>query len=144
MFDRRLKGKILKVVDVSNGGEDGFNQAIKLSAEKPGNVKFMQEIHIIGKYFEEISRDSGKYVVGLDDTLKVLETGAVETLIVWENLDLTSLEFVTNKSHEGSLFCRGFGGIGAILRYKLDVRDFDEEEVYEDSNDVDEVHEDSE
>lgn len=75
MFDRRLKGKILKVVDVSNGGEDGFNQAIKLSAEKLGNVKFMQEIHIIGKYFEEISRDSGKYVVGLDDTLKVLETG---------------------------------------------------------------------
>ncbi|KAM3220801.1 eukaryotic peptide chain release factor subunit 1-2-like [Capsicum annuum] len=89
VFDRRLKGKILKVVDVSNGGEDGFNQAIKLSAEKLGNVKFMQEIHIIGKYFEEISRDSGKYVVGLDDTLKVLETGAVETLIVWENLDLT-------------------------------------------------------
>ncbi|PHU11098.1 Eukaryotic peptide chain release factor subunit 1-3 [Capsicum chinense] len=136
MFDHRLKGKILKVVDVSNGGEDGFNQAIKLPAEKLGNVKFMQEIHI--------SRDSGKYVVGLDDTLKVLETGAVETLIVWENLHLTSLEFVTNKSHEGSQFCRGFGGIGAILRYKLDVRDFDEEEVYEDSDDVDEVHEDSE
>ncbi|KAK4356295.1 hypothetical protein RND71_025266 [Anisodus tanguticus] len=34
-------------------------------------------------------------------------------------------------------FCRGFGGIGAILRYKLDVRDFDDlfddDEVYEDS-----------
>ncbi|GFZ10008.1 eukaryotic release factor 1-1 [Actinidia rufa] len=35
-----------------------------------------------------------------------------------------SLEFVTNKSQEGSQFCRGFGGIGGIggiLRYQLDM-----------------------
>ncbi|KAL0438015.1 UNVERIFIED_CONTAM: Eukaryotic peptide chain release factor subunit-2 [Sesamum latifolium] len=48
-----------------------------------------------------------------------------------------TLEFVTNKSQEGSQFCRGFGGIGGILRYQLDVRAFDElsddGEIYEDS-----------
>lgn len=30
------------------------------------------------------------------------------------------LEFITNKSQEGSQFCRGFGGIGGILRYSVD------------------------
>ena len=48
-----------------------------------------------------------------------------------------SLEFVTNRSQEGSQFCRGFGGIGGILRYQLDMRSFDElsddGETYEDS-----------
>ncbi len=29
-----------------------------------------------------------------------------------------ALRFVTNKSQEGSQFCRGFGGIGGILRYQ--------------------------
>lgn len=195
MFDPRLQAKILNVVDVSYGGENGFNQAIELSAEVLANVKFIQEKKLIGKYFEEISQDTGKYVFGVDDTLKVLEMGAIETLIVWENLDINryvlknntsgetiikhlnkeqdtvqsnfrdpdtnaelevqdklsllewfaneyrkfgcSLEFVTNKSQEGSQFCRGFGGIGGILRYQLDVRAFDElsddGEVYEDS-----------
>ncbi|XP_071928333.1 eukaryotic peptide chain release factor subunit 1-2 [Coffea arabica] len=195
MFDPRLQAKILNVVDVSYGGENGFNQAIELSSEILSNVKFIQEKRLIGKYFEEISQDTGKYVFGVDDTLKVLEMGAVETLIVWENLDVTrytlknsstgevlvkhfnkeqeadqnnfrdpasnsdlevedkisllewfaneykrfgcSLEFVTNKSQEGSQFCRGFGGIGGILRYQLDVRAFDdlsdEGEVYDDS-----------
>jgi peptide chain release factor subunit 1 len=37
---------------------------------------------------------------------------------------------------EGSQFCRGFGGIGGILRYQLDMRTFDElsddDGVYED------------
>ncbi|KAE8681350.1 Eukaryotic peptide chain release factor subunit 1 [Hibiscus syriacus] len=165
MFDQRLQAKILNV-----------------------------EKRLIGKYFEEISQDTGKYVFGVDDTLKALEMGAVEILIVWENLDINryqlknsttvevfikhlnkeqeanennfrdpststdleviekmsllewfaneyrrfgcSLEFVTNKSQEGSQFCRGFGGIGGILRYQLDMRSFDElsdAEVYDDS-----------
>ena len=33
-------------------------------------------------------KDTGKYCFGVDDTLKALEMGAVETLICWENLDI--------------------------------------------------------
>ncbi|CAN8253001.1 unnamed protein product [Cochlearia groenlandica] len=193
LFDPRLAAKILNVVDVSYGGESGFNQAIELSCEILANVKFIQEKRLIGKYFEEISQDTGKYVFGVDDTLNALDSGAVETLIVWENLDINrytlknsttgeivikhlnkeqegntdnfkvgnndldveekmsllewlaneyrrfgcALEFVTNKSQEGSQFCRGFGGIGGILRYPLDLSAFEpeDEEVYDDDSD---------
>ncbi len=38
------------------------------------------------------------------------------------------LEFVTNKSQEGSQFCRGFGGIGGVLRYSVDLTEFEEAE----------------
>ena len=63
-------------------------QAIELAAESLANVKFIQEKKLIGKYFDEISQDTGKYCFGVDDTLKALEMGAVETLICWENLDI--------------------------------------------------------
>ena len=184
MFDQRLQAKILKVVDVSYGGENGFNQAIEISAEELSNVKFIQEKKLIGKYFEEISQDTGKYVFSVDDTMSALEMGAVETLIVWENLDINryvlknsvtgettvkhlnkaqetdqsnfrdkatsaeleviektlllewfaenyrqfgcSLEFVTNKSQEGSQFVRGFGGIGGILRYQVEINAYED------------------
>ena len=49
------------------------------------NVKFVQEKKLISKYFEEISQDTGKFCFGINDTLKGLEMGAVETLIVYEN-----------------------------------------------------------
>jgi hypothetical protein len=88
MFDQRLQAKITIVVDVSYDGENGFNQAVELSTEILANVKFVQEKKLIGKYFEEISQDTGKYVFGVDDTLMALEMGAVETLIIWENLDI--------------------------------------------------------
>jgi len=177
MFDQRLQDKVMKVVDVSYGGENGFNQAIELSAEVLANVKFIQEKKLISAYFDEISQDTGKYCYGVVDTLKALEMGAIATVIVWENLehnryevvnrttgeqkvlilnkdqekdgshftdkatntelevaDQTSLvewlannykkygaklEFITDRSQEGSQFCKGFGGIGGLLRYRV-------------------------
>src|SRR6201996_9040470 len=192
MFDARLQAKVIKVVDVSYGGENGFNQAIDLSSETLGNVKFIQEKKLIGKYFEEISQDSGRVCYGVEDTLKALELGACETLIVYENLDVTrwvlkasdgekvlhttkaqeqnreefmdketgqemevidqgsflewlaekykdfgaTLEFVSDRSSEGNQFVKGFGGIGAILRYKVNFEQLadvdDEDEFYDD------------
>jgi len=48
-----------------------------------------------------------------------------------------TLEFVTDRSSEGNQFVKGFGGIGAILRYKLNFEqlaevDDDEDEFYDD------------
>src|SRR6202012_1664696 len=91
MFDPRLVAKVIKVVDVSYGGENGFNQAIELSAEALSNVKFIKEKRLICKYFDSISQDTGKYCFGVEDTLKALDRGAVETLIVWENLDIARI-----------------------------------------------------
>jgi len=192
MFDNRLQSKVIKVVDVSYGGENGFNQAIDLASETLSNVKFIQEKRLINKYFEEINVDSGKVCYGIDDTLKALEAGACETLIVYENLEITrwvlksstgsqillhtskgqeanremfmdketgqemdlvdqgsflewlaesykdfgaSLEFVSDRSSEGNQFVKGFGGIGAMLRYKLNLEQLadvsDDDEFYD-------------
>lgn len=211
MFDFRLQPKIIQIVDVSYGGENGFNQAIELAADSLANVKFVQEKKLIQKYFDEISTETGKYCFGLDDTFRALEMGAVETLIVWENLEhmrhvlkdsegkehvlmlskeqeqdrsrfmdpatgsemeevgepqpyvfdeggltwtgcsngsqrttsnsvlllnvcvmvYTNNTVVTDRSQEGMQFCKGFGGIGGILRYKVPFEDlamYDEDE----------------
>ena len=71
LFDPRIKCKVLKVVDVSYGGENGFNQAIDLSQECLQNVKFVQEKKLIGTYFDEVSQDTGRVCYGVEDTLKV-------------------------------------------------------------------------
>ena len=192
LFDGRLQTKVIKVVDVSYGGENGFNQAIELAGETLSNVKFVQEKKLINQYFQEISQDTGKVCYGIDDTLKAMELGAAEILIVHENLEITrwvmknsagaqviihttkaqeankemfidketgsdmeviesgsflewlaeaykdygaNLEFVSDRSGEGNQFVKGFGGIGAILRYKVNFEQLadhsDDDEFYD-------------
>ena len=45
-----------------------------------------------------ISQDTGKFVFGVKDTLTCLDMGAVETLIVWENLDMQRYVFTNTTS----------------------------------------------
>ncbi|KAK9055319.1 hypothetical protein SSX86_026401 [Deinandra increscens subsp. villosa] len=84
LVNPRLQAKILNVVDVSYGGEHGFHQAVELSSEIRANVNAILATRLI----EETHQDANKYVFGVDDTLKCLDIGAVEILIVWENLDI--------------------------------------------------------
>ena len=58
------------------------------------NVKFVQEKRLIGRFFDEISQDTGKFVFTVKDTLACLEMGAVEILIVWESLDCDRYELL--------------------------------------------------
>jgi len=195
MFDQRLKRIIVKIVDVSYGFENGFNQAIELSAETLKDVKFVQEKKLISKFFEEIAQDTNKYCFGIRDCLYALEGSAVHTLILYENLDMDRFEvtcdgntkilyytteqakaqdafkdtesgkdmetqekvqvvewfaenykkygcqlaFVTDRSQEGAQFVKGFGGIGALLRWPLDMSnvEVDEEAPADDNDDYD-------
>lgn len=49
---------------------------------------------------------------------------------------VSHLEIVSDKSSEGSQFVKGFGGIGGILRYKMDG-DFEDPECDNDFNEDD-------
>lgn len=203
LFDQRLAKIVIKMVDVSYGGEQGFNQAIEMSADALSNVKLMKEKKLLQRFMEEISQDTGKYCFMVQDTLKALDLGAVEDLIVWDNLDVNrfvlrnqstgeekvihlnkeeeqnqdnfrdtdgaeletiekeplvewmannyksfgcNLEFVTDRSGEGTQFVKGFGGIGGILRWKVDfveMQQFDEADQHEEDSDEEDEKQDS-
>lgn len=185
LFDQRLLKNVIKKISVSYGMESGFNEAIEQSAECLSNVKLIHEKKVIQKYMEEIALDTGKYCFMINDTIKALDMSSIETLIIWENLEINryilknpsnnneeilfldkkqelddksfydkdncvqleviektnivewiaenyknfglNLEIVSDKTQEGNQFCKGFGGIGGILRWKID---FSEMEIY--------------
>jgi len=53
-----------------------------------------------------------------------LEVKEKVALLDWFSTNFKSfgarLQFITNKSQEGAQFCKGFGGIGGLLRYQVD------------------------
>lgn len=100
LFDQRLVPVILKIVDVSYGGENGFNQAITLSEDALSNVKFVHEKKIISKFFEEIAMDTGMIVFGVEDTMKAIELQALDTMIVYEEIPVNRYTFKNTQTNE--------------------------------------------
>jgi peptide chain release factor subunit 1 len=64
-------------------------------------LNFIAVFSLIAQYFDEIFKDSGRYCFGLQDTLKELEIGAIEILIIWENFDL--MRYVLRNSQTGEM-----------------------------------------
>lgn len=178
-FDQKLKDITVKpLLDLSYGGDTGFSLAVQAAQESIATARLTKERRLIQKLFDEIDQDTGKYCFGVADTLKALEDGAVDTLILWEEMPIlrvlrrkgngeetlvhvppdqtggdekfykdpetgenieevskvtlveylvdnyinhgAKLEMVTDQSPEGTQFCLGLGGIGALLRFSLD------------------------
>jgi len=103
VFDQRLQSVVIKIVDVSYGGDNGLNQAINLSTETLSSVKFVQEKKLIYKFFDEIAKDSFKYVFGLFETLQALEMGAMDIIIVWDSLEITRYDFINKDTGENEV-----------------------------------------
>lgn len=172
LLDHRLEPIIIKILDISYGGERGLDQAIELSSDTLSNVKIISERAILTKFMECLAQDNGKYCFGISETLLALEAGAVDTLLIWDEHPFcrytlragdtttvtykgpnwrsdqqyeiiekkgivewlvdqyhknTKIKFISESSPEGSQFVRGFGGIGALLRYKFEPEISDEE-----------------
>lgn len=99
-FDPRLRSIVIATVDVSYGQDQGFNQAITLAADSLANVKFVQEKKVIGRFFEEIALDSGMITFGVQDTIKAMELGALETMMLFENIEVMRYEIKNPVSGE--------------------------------------------
>jgi peptide chain release factor subunit 1 len=60
-----------------------------LAADALANVKFVYEKKLISRFFDEIAQDTGMIVFGVHDTMRALESGALETLLLFEDIDIT-------------------------------------------------------
>lgn len=157
-FDPRMKKIVLDVLDTSYGGEMGLSEAIRLAASTLNGVPLIQETALLARYYDEIARDTGKYIFGFKQTFDALKEGLIQDLIVWNELNAiieipseipdklekiefidwicehvsefgATLYFVSDRTSEGTQFVTGFGGIGGILRYKVETTTYDIEEI---------------
>jgi len=155
-IDVNLKKILVAEIDLAQGGQNGFNQAINDSKRFIDESGLLAESEILTKFFQEIEKKDGKYSFGKKQVLNALEAGAAELLIVWnESVDVYSseskdavplldwllenahkfgakLSFVSDKTSLGNQFVKGFGGLGAMLRYQ----------IYEEQEDVENLEND--
>jgi len=139
----------------------------------------------ISAFLDEVARDTGKFSFGVQNTCHAMEMGAVDTLIVWDKLEVVrvrrkyaqgeeqvlhitledfrkrrdcgaqleviekyafldwitqqhlddiTLKIITDGSPEGMQFCRGFGGVGGLLRWKMEFESAENESGADDTD----------
>lgn len=143
--------KVIKLLDTNYGGEVGLKQAIEMANDVLRDVKFNKERSIINELFDSV-RDQGNYCIG-KECFKAIEQSAVDTLIVYEDLEMEidgelvldylermyeefsfEIKYVSDKTAEGAQFLNGFGGIAALTKFKVILDNETGEESFEDDD----------
>ena len=178
----QLKNKILDVIDTAYVEEQGVKEIVDKAPEIMRKVRYIEEKEVMQKFLYEVGHDTGLITYGEAEVRRLLQNGAVRTVLLSEDLDLvrvtvkcgacgyeeqhtvkgkevgdfekglagkpcaackapsftvvdkkdvvddlaelaelsnTDVEVISGETEEGQMLKNAFGGIAAILRFKI-------------------------
>ncbi|MEA2070756.1 MAG: peptide chain release factor aRF-1 [Asgard group archaeon] len=87
-LDYRLKDKIIGTIDTGYTGEQGIRELMEKSTELLKDVRYLEEKNLVQDFLQELGKDTGMVAYGQQEVLKAIELGAVDTLLISEELDV--------------------------------------------------------
>lgn len=131
-LNNELKKKVIGIKDLSYTGNFGLNELVDKSQENLAEEEVMIEKQIMQKFFETFAKEEAKVTYGKEETLKALEMGAVDILLISDSINDREIEeledeadkfrtdtrIISTETREGKQL-QDLGGIAAILRYSL-------------------------
>ncbi|MGC9123160.1 MAG: mRNA surveillance protein pelota [Thermoplasmata archaeon] len=133
-MDDEMKKRVI-LIDTSYAGEIGVNEALRSGMLKKLLTKFRVEMEtlLVEEFLKEIGKN-GNYAYGMNEIKKGLDYGAIKILLVLDKLlkdenirnimkmaenSGSEIHIINSKSDAGKIL-NNLGGIGAILRFKID------------------------
>jgi len=128
----QVKKKIIGIRDLSYTGEFGLNELLEKSEDILAKESVMEEKKIMEKFFNLLSTKPNKVSYGEEQVKEHLNMGAVDVLLLSEEVDDqtseefenkaeelgTNVEIISTETREG-VQLRDIGKIAAILRYEV-------------------------
>jgi len=127
-----VKNKIIAIKDLSYTGDFGLNELVEKSQDVLAKEEIIAEKKIVDKFLELLSTKPGMVSYGVEEVMKSLKLGAVDTVLLSEKLDEEKLEefeneakkvgtdvkIISTETSEG-IQVRDMGKVVGILRYEV-------------------------
>ncbi|MEM2707510.1 MAG: peptide chain release factor aRF-1 [Candidatus Pacearchaeota archaeon] len=128
---QNIMEKIIGIKDIGYADEHGLKYLIEESQDILANLEIMEEKIALKKFFDALAKNRAVY--GLGNVKKALTYGAVDKVFISEDMEKEIIEeikilaensgseikFISSETEEGIQF-KNIGGIGAILRFKIE------------------------
>lgn len=86
-LQKSVHNKIIGTVDTSYSGEYGLRETMEKAEDLISQASIIREKKVLDRFFNQLIKEEGLATYGLESVMKALEMGAVETLIISEDLD---------------------------------------------------------
>ncbi|CAF2387006.1 unnamed protein product [Rotaria sp. Silwood2] len=136
LLGAQIQNKILRIVDVSYGGDNGLQETLRLCIDLLADIKLTQERQLLDEVFCQINLSSTtnetnmvSYAIGVNETSIILNEGSslIDRLIIWE--DLITKRYVYQKRDEEKIIIVANNEQEAQNKLKTIIKENDNEQI---------------
>lgn len=91
-----------KSLDVS--GEAGLSQLVEKAEEEIEDSQVVKEKNLVNEFFDNLNKENGKSEYGVEQVEEALKMGAVETVLISEDVNLYRAKYECPQGHEKEIF----------------------------------------
>ncbi len=131
-LNQEIKKNVIAVVDVGYSGEQGIAELLEKSKEILAEESMIREKKATDRFFNILGKTPDLATYGEENVKKAAELGAIELMLVSDSKSEDEIEkfadlvesqrgdwiIISSITREGQTL-DGLGGVGAILRYKV-------------------------
>ncbi len=97
---QELQDRVVAVESLGHSGEGALKELVEKAQESLEDSQAVREKRFVNKFLENLKEENGKSEYGIEPVEKALKMGAVETLLISEDLELYRAEYECPNSHE--------------------------------------------
>ncbi len=127
-----VKKKIIAIKDLSYTGDFGLQELVEKSQDVLAEEEIVEEKKLLGEFFNTLAKEPSKVAYGMEQVKKALSMGAVDRLLLSEDLDDKTIEeldnlaqqtgtevyLISTDTREG-VQLREMGKVAALLRFSM-------------------------
>jgi len=99
-----LQDEVISVKSLDVAGEAGLSRLVDKAEESIEDSQVVKERKLVNQFFENLNKENGKSEYGVEQVEEALNMGAVETVLISEDVNLYQAKYKCPQGHEKEIF----------------------------------------
>ncbi|MFB6099745.1 MAG: peptide chain release factor aRF-1 [Candidatus Nanohalobium sp.] len=101
---QELQDKVITRKSLDVAGEAGLSRLVDKAEEEIEDSKVVKEKNLVNEFFDNLQKENGKSEYGVEQVEEALKMGAVETVLISEDVNLYRARYKCPNGHEKEFF----------------------------------------
>jgi len=101
---QELEDEIVAVESLNYSGEEALEELVSKAEDAIEDSQVVREKNLVNEFFTNLKEENGKSEYGVEPVYKALKMGAVDTLLISENVDMFEATYECPNGHEKEIF----------------------------------------
>ncbi len=99
-----LQDEIIDVKSLDVSGEAGLSRLVDKAEESIEDSQVVKERNLVNKFYENLKKDNGKSEYGIDQVHEAMKIGAVDTVLISEDVNMYEAIYECENGHEERIY----------------------------------------